>query len=230
MGFVFRRPADFFYLIWGLVAGTYILFGYLENSRFGRALKFIKEDPLAAEGMGINVTGHKLMAFVIGAAWAGLAGTVFASYMRTVSPESFTFGESVTLFAIVILGGSGNRWGVLVGAFLVVGLPEIFRRLEDYRLLVYGAALVLMMIFRPQGLFPPKPSAYALPEPWKSRYPSSVGNGSKSSKAPPSGQRPGPALAASTSPTALALPSEAPVQEAMKEPMGESLDSQGGKG
>ncbi|MDR1607374.1 MAG: branched-chain amino acid ABC transporter permease [Deltaproteobacteria bacterium] len=171
------KPQDFFYLIWIMVAITALLFHWLENSRFGRALKFIKADTVAAEGMGVNAAAYKLMAFVIGAAWAGLAGAVFASKMRTISPESFTFGESVIMFTIVILGGSGHQRGVILGAFLVIGLPELFRGFQDTRLLVYGAALVAMMIFRPQGLWPPKPSQYRLPEPFDQKYPKG-GNGS----------------------------------------------------
>jgi branched-chain amino acid transport system permease protein len=167
-GFRISRPQHFFYLIWIGVAITLLLFHFLEKSRFGRALKFIKEDPLAAEGMGINASRYKLMAFVIGAVWAGFAGAVYASRMRTISPDSFNFEESVLLFTIVILGGSGSQRGALLGSFLVIGLPELFRRFQDKRLLIFGAALVVMMIFRPQGLLPPRPSVYELPPPWDS--------------------------------------------------------------
>jgi branched-chain amino acid transport system permease protein len=165
-GFKIARPQHFFYLIWIVVAITVTLFYWLENSRFGRALKFIKEDPVAAEGIGINTTRYKLMAFVVGAIWAGFAGTLYASRMRTISPGSFNFEESVLLFTIVILGGSGSQKGVLLGSFLIIGLPELFRGFQNSRLLVFGAALVIMMIFRPQGLLPPKPQRYKLPPPW----------------------------------------------------------------
>jgi branched-chain amino acid transport system permease protein len=165
-GFRIARPQHFFYLIWTSVAITLILFHFLERSRFGRALKFIKEDPMAAEGMGIDTSRYKLMAFVIGAIWAGFAGAIYAGRMRTISPDSFNFDESVLLFTIVILGGSGSQRGVLLGSFLVIGLPELFRGFQDKRLLVFGAALVIMMIFRPQGLLPPRPSSYELPPPW----------------------------------------------------------------
>ncbi|MDR2422057.1 MAG: branched-chain amino acid ABC transporter permease [Deltaproteobacteria bacterium] len=170
-GYRVARPVDFFYLIWIMVAFSALLFHWLENSRFGRALKYIKEDAVAAEGMGVDATAYKLMAFVIGAAWAGMAGTIFAAKMRTISPESFTFGESVVMFTIVILGGSGNQKGVVLGSFLVMGLPELFRDFQDLRLLAYGAALVAMMIFRPQGLWPPKPTQYRLPPPYDEKYP-----------------------------------------------------------
>jgi branched-chain amino acid transport system permease protein len=174
-GFRITRPQHFFYLIWITVAITLILFHFLENSRFGRALKFIKEDPVAAEGIGINTSRYKLLAFVIGAMWAGFAGTLYASRMRTISPDSFNFEESVLLFTIVILGGSGSQRGVLLGSFLIIGLPEIFRGFHDKRLLVFGAALVLMMIFRPQGLLPPRQNKYKLPKPWDT-IPSEMGN------------------------------------------------------
>ncbi|MDR2945488.1 MAG: branched-chain amino acid ABC transporter permease [Candidatus Adiutrix sp.] len=162
-GYRVTRPHQFFYLIWGFAALSMVLFHWLENSRFGRALNFIREDPVAAEGVGVNTAHYKLMAFTIGAVWAGFVGTLYASQMRTISPGSFNFWESVVLFMIVILGGSGNQKGVLLGAFLVMGLPELFRGLQDTRLLCFGAALVLMMIFRPQGLLPPKGRRYTLP-------------------------------------------------------------------
>ncbi|MDR2405759.1 MAG: branched-chain amino acid ABC transporter permease, partial [Deltaproteobacteria bacterium] len=101
-----------------------------------------------------------------GATFAGFAGTIYSARMGTISPESFSFGESVILFTIVILGGSGSQRGVILGSFLVMGLPEIFRGFQNFRLLIFGAALVGMMIFRPQGLIPPKGATYVLPEPW----------------------------------------------------------------
>ena len=162
-GIRLNKPQHYFYLIWGFTAISMLLFHWLEHSRFGRALNFIREDAVAAEGIGVNTTHYKLMAFVIGAVWAGFAGTFYASQMTTISPGSFNFWESVILFTIVILGGSGNQKGVLLGAFLVAGLPELFRGLQSSRLLFFGAALVLMMIFRPQGLLPPKGHAYHLP-------------------------------------------------------------------
>jgi len=162
-GYKITKPQQFFYLIWGFTAVSMLLFHWLENSRFGRALNFIREDSVAAEGVGVDSTRYKLMAFVIGAVWAGFAGAFYASQMRTISPGSFNFWESVVLFTIVILGGSGNQKGVLLGAFLVVGLPELFRELQSARLLFFGAALILMMIFRPQGLLPPKGRKYRLP-------------------------------------------------------------------
>ena len=161
-GFKLRQPQHFFYFIWLFVALTVFLFSLLENSRFGRALKYLREDEVAAEGSGINTAHYKLAAFVLGAGWAGMAGTIFASKMTIISPESFSFWESVVMFMIVILGGAGNIAGVILGAFLVVGLPEVFRDLASARMLVYGAAMMFMMIYRTQGLLPPRPRVYSL--------------------------------------------------------------------
>lgn len=159
-GFKISKPDQFFYLIWGFAALTIFLLLRLEHSRFGRALMYIKEDEVAAGGSGIDVAHYKLVAFVIGACWAGMCGTIYASKMTIIAPESFSFAESVILFTIVILGGSGSIPGVILGAFLLVGLPEVFRGLAEYRMLVFGAAMVLMMIFRNQGLLPPGPKNY----------------------------------------------------------------------
>jgi branched-chain amino acid transport system permease protein len=132
----------------------------LENSRFGRALNYLREDEVAAEGSGINVGHYKLIAFVLGAVWAGMLGTVYAAKMTSISPESFSFWESVLMFMIVILGGSGNIAGVILGAFLVIGLPEIFRGFANARMLIFGGAMVAMMVFRPQGILPPRARSY----------------------------------------------------------------------
>ncbi len=171
LGFRIAWPLIFFYLTWGFVAASMFIFRWLEFSRFGRALKFIREDVVAAEGMGINTARCKLFAFVIGAVWAGFTGTLFATQMRTISPGSFSYWESVVLFMIVILGGRGSQRGVLVGSFIVIGLPELFRDLQSGRMLFFGAALVIMMIFRPQGLFPAPRRRYSLPAPYSEKYP-----------------------------------------------------------
>ena len=161
-GFKIRQPQHFFYLIWLFVGLTILLFSLLERSRFGRALNYLREDEVAAEGSGINTAAYKLAAFVLGAGWAGMAGTVFAAKMTIISPESFSFWESVVLFMIVILGGAGNIAGVILGAFLVVGLPEVFRDFASARMLFYGLAMMFMMIYRTQGILPPRPRVYRL--------------------------------------------------------------------
>lgn len=161
-GFALRTPMQFFYLIWIFAGITVILFHLLEYSRVGRALNYLREDEVAAEGSGINTARYKLIAFVLGAAWAGMAGNIFAAKMSIISPESFSFWESVLMFSIVILGGSGSIPGVLIGAFLITGLPEIFRQFASARMLIFGAAMVAMMIFRTQGLLPARPRKYGL--------------------------------------------------------------------
>ncbi|HYO54052.1 branched-chain amino acid ABC transporter permease [Archangium sp.] len=153
-GYRIRRPQEFFYLIWLFVALTVFLFHRLEQSRFGRALNYLREDPVAAEGSGVDTARYKLMAFALGAAWAGMTGSLYAAKMTIISPESFSFWESVVLFLIVILGGSGSIPGVILGAFLVVGLPELFRGFASARMLVFGLVMMVMMVFRPQGLLP----------------------------------------------------------------------------
>ena len=153
-GWVIRRPEEFFYLIWGFVALTIFLFLRLKQSRFGRALNYLREDEVAAEGSGINTDYYKLAAFGLGAAWAGMVGTLFAAKMTIISPESFSFWESVVLFMIVILGGAGSIPGVLLAAILVVGLPELFREFASARMLVFGLVMMVMMVVRPQGLLP----------------------------------------------------------------------------
>ncbi|WNG26529.1 branched-chain amino acid ABC transporter permease [Cystobacter fuscus] len=153
-GLKIRRPNEFFYLIWAFVALTVFLFHRLEQSRFGRALNYLREDPVAAEGSGVNTGRYKLLAFALGAAWAGMAGNLYAAKMTIISPESFSFWESVLLFLIVILGGSGSIPGVLLGAFLVVGLPELFRGFASARMLVFGLVMMVLMVFRTQGLLP----------------------------------------------------------------------------
>ena len=130
-GFRIFKPLHFYYLVWGMVGVSLLLFYGLWRSRIGRALNCIKEDDVAAEGCGINVTHYKLMAFVLGAFWAGMAGTLYAAKMTTIAPESFNFMESVIIFAVVILSG-GSQLGVLVSAFLFIGLPELLREFSSF--------------------------------------------------------------------------------------------------
>lgn len=175
-GLALKTPQLQFYLIWIFAALTVVLFYLLEHSRFGRALNYIRYDDVAASGCGINIARYKLAAFMLGAFWAGMAGTLYAANIRTIEPSAFNFYESVILFAIVILGGSGNIAGVLLGAFLLVGLQDVFRSFESARMLVFGAAMMLMMIFRPQGLLPPRRRRYDVAA-LVGRYPSGLDEG-----------------------------------------------------
>ncbi|HLF86959.1 MAG TPA: branched-chain amino acid ABC transporter permease [Nitrospiria bacterium] len=152
LNYVFERPVHFYYIILALVFLTIFSVRRLNNSRIGRAWIAIREDELAAESMGIDTTSMKVLAFALGAFLAGIAGVFFAGKFAFVSPESFTFFESVTVLSMVVLGGMGSIPGVILGALIITILPEMFRVLSSYRMLIFGAALVLMMIFRPEGL------------------------------------------------------------------------------
>jgi branched-chain amino acid transport system permease protein len=136
----------------------------LKNSRLGRAWMAVREDEDVAASMGIDLVKTKLLAFAIGASFAGISGAVFAAKLGTVYPHSFNVLYSINVLALLIIGGMGNIPGVIVGALALVGLPEIFREFEDYRLLVYGAVLVIMMLSRPEGLLPEARRALELEE------------------------------------------------------------------
>lgn len=151
-GFALTRPLHFYYLILIIAVLTIIAMSRIMASRIGRAWIAIREDETAAEAMGIDTFRLKLLAFMLGSAWAGVAGVFFAAKMAFVSPESFTFSESVMILCMVVLGGMGSIPGIILGAFLLIALPEFLREFQDYRMLAFGGALVLMMIFRPQGL------------------------------------------------------------------------------
>jgi branched-chain amino acid transport system permease protein len=142
----------YYYLIVFFVLLTVFITRRVYCSRVGRAWVAIREDEMASSVMGIDTTNYKLYAFAFGAFWAGLAGTLFAGKMQFVSPESFTFMESVLILCMVILGGLGSIMGVVLGALILVLLPEVLREVQLYRMLALGAGLVILMIFRPQGL------------------------------------------------------------------------------
>jgi len=151
-GYLLHSTLDFYYVILVIVIITVFAMKRLITSRIGRAWIAIREDEVAAEAMGINTFRLKLLAFVVGSALAGLTGVFFAAKMAFVSPESFTFFESVLILCMVVLGGMGSIPGIILGALLLITLPEIFRDFQDYRMLAFGIALVAMMVFRPQGL------------------------------------------------------------------------------
>lgn len=145
--------ASFYYLVLFFVVLAVTVIKRVHASRIGRAWIALREDEIAASAMGIQSTRYKLYAVSFGAFWAGLAGCLFAAKMRFISPESFTFMESVLILSMVILGGLGSITGVIVGAMFLVVLPEALRDIQMYRMLALGAGIVIMMIFRPQGLF-----------------------------------------------------------------------------
>jgi ABC-type branched-subunit amino acid transport system permease subunit len=180
-GFGFTNPWPYYVTILVIITIVTMLLYRLQDSRLGRAWVAIREDELAAASMGINTVSTKLLAFAIGASTAGLAGVFFASKLSSVSPEQFGFTVSFTALAMVVLGGMGNIWGVMVGAFVIqmiqtqglkqmntfvqgLGIPAFSLgpitvdlssiNFLNYQYLLYGLALVLMMLLRPEGLFP----------------------------------------------------------------------------
>ncbi|MEO5609028.1 MAG: branched-chain amino acid ABC transporter permease [Ornithinibacter sp.] len=155
-GIPLGRFSNYYFLLLVLIAFVIVVFVRLNNSRIGRGWVAIREDERAAEAMGVNVFGLKILAFAVGAFLAGLAGTIKAHQDTSVSPDQFIFLESAFLLSAVVLGGMGTVVGVLAGATILKLLPEKLREVNDYRLLSFGLLLVVMMRFRPEGLVPNK--------------------------------------------------------------------------
>ncbi|UVJ42993.1 high-affinity branched-chain amino acid ABC transporter permease LivM [Pseudomonas sp. LS1212] len=145
----------FLYLV-ALLLALFALFviNRLLRMPIGRAWEALREDEIACRALGLNPTVIKLSAFTLGACFAGFAGSFFAARQGLVTPESFTFIESATILAIVVLGGMGSQLGVVLAATVMILLPELMRDFSEYRMLMFGALMVLMMIWRPQGLLP----------------------------------------------------------------------------
>jgi branched-chain amino acid transport system permease protein len=169
-GFMIQGPIKYYYLLLALLLIVIVINLRLQNSRIGRAWEAIREDELAARAMGINTTRMKLLAFAMGASFGGLAGGMFSAMQGFISPESFILTESVMVLAMVVLGGMGNIWGVILGAILLSFVPELLRYTvepaqhwlfgksiidpEVIRMLLFGLAMVVMMLYRPAGLLP----------------------------------------------------------------------------
>jgi len=152
--FAIDSSLAYYILVWVVVGASIIALRRLQRSRIGRAWNCIREDEVAAQATGINVRSHKLLAFVLGAALAGVAGNLYATKLLVVSPESFTFWESCLMFSIVLIGGMGSVPGVIIGAAAISLFPEVFRSFANYRMVIFGVAMILMMMFRPGGLWP----------------------------------------------------------------------------
>ena len=162
-GAYFNETTLFYFLIVGLAFGIAGVARRLDRSRIGRAWRAIREDELAARSMGINTRNMKLLAFASGASFAGVSGLVFAHMSTFIEPNSFIFMESAFVLCMVVLGGMGSIPGVILGAILLTVLPEKFRDFQDYRMLVLGASLIVMMRLRPDGLLPrPRETAESL--------------------------------------------------------------------
>ena len=192
-GITINTPLSYYYYVLFFLLITLVAMQRLENSRLGRAWTYVREDETAAETMGIDTVRVKMLAFAIGAAWAGVAGNIYASRYTVIAPETFSFWNSVVMFCIVVLGGTGSIPGIFVGTIGMVVLPELLRELPlltqailgllraplgalggfgaveqklmmisksiadnipMWRMLIFGAAMVAMMIFRPEGLWP----------------------------------------------------------------------------
>jgi len=163
---VVDTPRESYFVIWIIVGLSIIALINLQHSCIGRAWNCIREDEIAAESNGIDVRYYKLLAFVLGAGMAGIAGNIYASKLMIVSPESFNFMESCLLFCIILIGGMGSIPGVLIGSAAISLFPELFRAFAQYRMLIFGVAMILMMIFRPGGLWPRKRGAVEFKSIW----------------------------------------------------------------
>ena len=170
LGVEFSGPIKYYYLLLLVALGIIVVNLRLQNSRVGRAWEAIREDEIAARAMGIDTRNFKLLAFAMGASFGGVAGGMFSAIQGFISPESFVLVESIMVVSMVVLGGMGNIWGVVLGAVLLSFVPEILRwtveplqralfgrmlvEPEVIRMLLFGFALVLIMLFRPAGLLP----------------------------------------------------------------------------
>lgn len=152
VGFSGIPQSTTFTIVWGLVVLVIILNSTLLRSRVGRALFAIRENEIAAEACGVNTTRMKVLAFTVGSLLGGLGGGLYAHYMYYINPQDFGFMKSIEILNMVVLGGMGSIPGTVIGAVLLTLAPEMLRIVAEYRLLFYGALLVILMIFRPNGL------------------------------------------------------------------------------
>ncbi len=151
-----------YYIIVVVVIITVFVVYRFENSRIGRALAAMGEDEIAAQAMGVDLTRMKLTAFALGSVWAGIGGVILAARTTFINPASFTVWESVIVLCCVVLGGMGSIPGAIVGALALILVPEYLRAFSDYRMLMFGAVLVVMMVFRPGGLIPKRRRSYTV--------------------------------------------------------------------
>jgi branched-chain amino acid transport system permease protein len=147
-------PVQLFYLTLVCSAVAAFVAWQLENSRLGRAWMALRDDEDVAQALGINLIRSKLLAYGLGAAFAGLAGSIFAVMLTSVYPSSFQLLISINVLALIIVGGMGSLPGVVLGSIALIGLPELMREFGEYRYLFYGAVLIVMMRLKPEGLWP----------------------------------------------------------------------------
>jgi branched-chain amino acid transport system permease protein len=154
LGYTITSTTGYFYLTWGLVAVVMIFSLNLIHSRTGRALRAIHDSELACNAMGLDVVALKIKVFILSAVYASLAGSLYAHYVTFISPSSFSLFYSILLLMMVIVGGTTNLWGAIVGAVAITVLPELLRRFEEFDVLVYGLILTLSLMFFRKGLVP----------------------------------------------------------------------------
>jgi branched-chain amino acid transport system permease protein len=154
LGIDFRDPQNFYYLVLALLLIAVYISLRLLNSRTGRAWAAMREDEQVAEAMGVSTVKYKLLAFAMGGAIGSFSGAMFAIQVGTVQPDSFGILVSISALAVVILGGMGSIRGVIIGGLALIGIPELLAEFEEFRLLVYGAVIMAMMILKPEGLLP----------------------------------------------------------------------------
>jgi len=153
-GFELKTSQELYYLVIIAAALAAFISWRLRDSRTGRSWMAMREDEDVAEAMGINLIKTKLLAFATGAALSGLAGAIFAAKLGSIYPHSFNLLISINVLSLIIVGGIGSLPGVVVGAFVLVGLPELLREFSEYRMLIFGALLVTMMLVKPEGIWP----------------------------------------------------------------------------
>jgi len=151
---VLTKPGQLYYVILGGVILATFVSWRLRDSRLGRQWMAMREDEDVAEAMGINLVSTKLLAFAIGAGFSGLSGAIFASKLTSIFPNSFDLLKSIYVLCLIIVGGIGSLPGVIVGALILIGLPELLREFAEYRMLMYGALLIVMMLIKPEGFSP----------------------------------------------------------------------------
>jgi branched-chain amino acid transport system permease protein len=139
-------------VVWLVVILTIAGSAFIYSSRFGRALKAIRDDEIAAESMGINPARYKIQSFAIGSFMAGVGGGLYAHFLSYINPSDFAFLKSVDILSMIVLGGLGSIPGAVIGASVLSAAPELLRFMSQYRMLVYGILLVFLMVFRPNGL------------------------------------------------------------------------------
>ena len=152
-GYAIKGKQAYFYFVMLLLFVFIVFMKRFNNSGFGMAMMTVNEDDIAATAIGLNTKKYKLLGFAIGGGMAALMGSFYAVYMGMISPTSFAYAESIKMVSMVVLGGMGSIPGSILGAFLLTALPEVLRAFSEYRMVLYGALMVVMMIFRPEGMW-----------------------------------------------------------------------------